>query len=514
MLKKIEFNNIVTLVIIYFFLMLFRVIYFYFQPENILIQVIPDDAFYYLKIAQQKTIHGFWTFDGTSLTSGFHLLYAYFLYFISLNFDLNWKIVYLIISVLSTFSICFSAFLISKVTYKLYGNKVAIFSIIPFFSYPVFMQSTSMMESFFVILFSSLTIYCVCFFKNNFKNILLFLIIGFLGSLSRTDFGLLPGVLFVLAFLMFLFKYIEKDKVFSTLFILSGAIIGLTFVSTHNYILTDQIGQGSAMVKFYWSSLNGHDIFKPLIYLILPIITPSTVNWIRVLFLIVFVSFCVYSLFIFYKNFSNKKLISNYYLPISSFIIILGYIFFYRFNSSALQFWYVGNLVVPFCLLYAMIFHLILKKSKKIVLYAFLFANIFFLISNTLKYSYPQQELILRMSDKINEKNIEGDIGAWNSGIMGYFTNATIVNLDGLVNNDIFPYIKNNNLFTYIRERKIDHIVDFDFVLNTQGNRVSGGFDDPRMDNDFDEVFSLNDSLIKRKEYKKITLLKFKKSKY
>ena len=112
------------------------------------------------------------------------------------------------------------------------------------------------------------------------------------------------------------------------------------------------------------------------------------------------------------------------------------------------------------------------------------------------------------MSNAINNKNIDGEIGAWNSGIMGYFTNQTIVNLDGLVNNDIYPFIKDNKLYDYINERELKYLVDFDFVLKTKSNRVSGGYDDDRMDDNTFEVFHLNDTLIDRIEYKKITLLK------
>jgi hypothetical protein len=500
-------SNPVILICILFVLMTVRVIYFYLQSDSILIQVIPDDAFYYLKLAKQKNIHGFWTFDGQSLTSGFHLLYAYLLYFLEIIFNNpSWKFIYLFISLISTLSITFSAYLISKVSYKYYGTHASVFSIIPFFSYPVFMQSTSMMESFLVILFSSFTIYSYCFFRYNYKNLLIFIIIGFLGSTSRTDFGLLPGLLFIFTFILFYFKKVSKTKLFSISSVLIGAIIGVVFVLIHNYYLTGQFSQGSALVKLHWSHLNGHDIFKPLIYLVLPIITPSTYNWIRFLFLIAFAIFFFQSFVVSKNNLNFNAFIKKYYISIASFFTLIGYVLFYRFNSSALQFWYVGNLVVPFCMIYAMIFHLI-PKNKKII-YLFLFGNIIFLTSNTLKSSYPQQELIFKMSSSINDKTINGEIGAWNSGIMGYFTKQTIVNLDGLVNNDIYPYIKDNKLYDYINARELKYLVDFDFVLKTKSNRFSGGYDDNRMDDNTLEVFHLDDTLTQRIEYKKITLLK------
>jgi len=57
---------------------LVRVWYLVGRPETA-IGVVPDDAFYYLKLAHNRAELGWWTFDGVSPTSGFHLLHAYLL---------------------------------------------------------------------------------------------------------------------------------------------------------------------------------------------------------------------------------------------------------------------------------------------------------------------------------------------------------------------------------------------------------------------------------------------------
>ncbi|MFC2043471.1 hypothetical protein ACFLUA_04910, partial [Chloroflexota bacterium] len=60
-----------------------------FAPESIQVQYIPDDAFYYLMLAKNFIKLGTWTFDGSSLTSGFHPLLAYILTSIHLIFQPN-----------------------------------------------------------------------------------------------------------------------------------------------------------------------------------------------------------------------------------------------------------------------------------------------------------------------------------------------------------------------------------------------------------------------------------------
>ena len=65
---------------------LVRVGYLVAHPETA-IGAVPDDAFYYLKLAQNRVLLGVWTFDGVSPTSGFHLLHAYGLVVLDEAFD-------------------------------------------------------------------------------------------------------------------------------------------------------------------------------------------------------------------------------------------------------------------------------------------------------------------------------------------------------------------------------------------------------------------------------------------
>jgi len=70
-------------------------------------------------------------------------------------------------------------------------------------------------------------------------------------------------------------------------------------------------------------------------------------------------------------------------------------------------------------------------------------------------------------------------IGAWNAGIIGYYQGGRVVNLDGLVNNDIYVYAVDNDLPAYIYSRDICYILDFEPMLTTESLRVRGGYDDP-----------------------------------
>lgn len=52
-------------------------------------------------------------------------------------------------------------------------------------------------------------------------------------------------------------------------------------------------------------------------------------------------------------------------------------------------------------------------------------------------------------------------IGAFNAGIIGYFSNRTVVNLDGVVNLDAYRAKREKRLSEYARGRRLDYVADF-----------------------------------------------------
>lgn len=54
-------------------------------------------------------------------------------------------------------------------------------------------------------------------------------------------------------------------------------------------------------------------------------------------------------------------------------------------------------------------------------------------------------------------------VGAFNSGIIGYFSNRTTVNLDGVMNPDALDAIKDRRVVAYMQERRITYLADFPY---------------------------------------------------
>jgi 4-amino-4-deoxy-L-arabinose transferase-like glycosyltransferase len=67
----------------------------------------------------------------------------------------------------------------------------------------------------------------------------------------------------------------------------------------------------------------------------------------------------------------------------------------------------------------------------------------------------------------IVNKNIPSQdrVGVYNSGFVQYFTDNRVINLDGLANNEVLFYYKQNKGLEYLRTRNVKWLVDYSFHL-------------------------------------------------
>ncbi|MFC1706620.1 hypothetical protein ACFL59_07345 [Planctomycetota bacterium] len=66
------------------------------------------------------------------------------------------------------------------------------------------------------------------------------------------------------------------------------------------------------------------------------------------------------------------------------------------------------------------------------------------------------------------------NVGAWNAGILCYFSDRTVVNLDGVVNDDALAALRDRRLQEYIEQRNIRFIADLRAEVNSFMIRFSG----------------------------------------
>jgi hypothetical protein len=72
--------------------------------------------------------------------------------------------------------------------------------------------------------------------------------------------------------------------------------------------------------------------------------------------------------------------------------------------------------------------------------------------------------------------------GSWNAGIIGFFSGIRLINIDGVVNDEIYDHMKSNKLFDYLLKNNIRYLVDYDVMIQNQAYRSRGGYLDGRFD--------------------------------
>jgi hypothetical protein len=153
-------------------------------------------------------------------------------------------------------------------------------------------------------------------------------------------------------------------------------------------------------------------------------------------------------------------------------LLIATYSFFYRFDG-AVQDWYVANYEIPFIFLVSAAWTLItprwLTAARSLVIA---------LVASGFLFSFcahaPWQEAMYRSGLLIKQHSEWKPVGAWNAGIMNYFAEGGVVNLDGLVNDDSVSYIRSGTLANYIAQRKIGYIIESPSIFTSAYTKRSG----------------------------------------
>ena len=140
---------------------------------------------------------------------------------------------------------------------------------------------------------------------------------------------------------------------------------------------------------------------------------------------------------------------------------------FYVFYLNHEQKWYYLSSVPVFALWCGVIVESMLKRIKLMkikVLFMSVTGLLIFLYLYLYGYDvlYPWQveqakmALILRNYVPSKER-----VGSFNAGIYGYLSGIRVVNLDGVTNHRVLPYLETNRLYEYLKKNNIKYIVDY-----------------------------------------------------
>jgi len=259
--------------------------------------------------------------------------------------------------------------------------------------------------------------------------------------------------------------------------------MGVLFTLLHNFIFTDQFLQSSARMKAYWAG------FQTPNYFATPFLAAFLIGAAGLLILL----FLFLSAVLLKRNRESirsqkfKLAEKGRLMLVASGLCLIGYTIVYAHNGE-IQAWYTANLIMPLLLIMAVVSDYfkhaigdlyVMWGCSVIVLVSILFstASIYPLAEDP---RWPHQQVMLQAGQYLQQQPPDGRVGAWNAGIVGYFQGGQVVNLDGLVNNDIYDYAVSNRVPDYLDEQRICFIVDFENMLTEESFRQRGGYDRPQ----------------------------------
>ena len=437
------------LTIIYIIIICILIYYFWkffaFYP----LSFMADDSYFYSQIAYNIGVNKFSSFDGLNLTSGYHILWMLIISLISfmMSFFTDVKETHLIAHISVYFIILFF-FL------KFYSKTFLDLFILS----GIVVSGYILMENLVVIFLLFIIFSEISKFQKNKKFSYLLILSFFLIPLARIDAIILVG------FIPLILLIKTKEKFYFLL--LTSLSIGVIFNFLIFYVVAGEIYSVSSYVKMNQNITNTmeHRIVKNVFYT-----NMMPLGWlsakVRGYFLLLF--FLIYVTKILFLKKKQSDLFLGYFIGLYVY-------FFIQLFFNYIDTWYYSVMFGSlFILLNLSSFKNKWENITKLLFFLFIILLFLGKFYNSFKHYETRNDYIdeiKQISNFIpkNSKIYQYDI----SGHLGFFSDVTVINGDGLVNS--FEYandLLNKNLSNYLFQNNICYVTDL-FTQKLKGEKV------------------------------------------
>lgn len=453
--------------------------------------ILPDDAFYYFKIAENIAAgHGI-SFDGFSPTNGFHPLWMAIISPIFLFIHQKIMAVHFILIISAIISslavwILYKIFLELNISLRIRLFMSGLFAFLPTF---YISAGAGMMNG----LETPVNVLFIFIFILNYLKVLkggLFIPLGIVSGflfLARTD----NAILLLIAWLFLIIKFIYNKSWLNLKKLVFAAIAACAVVSPWliwSYLNFGEIiqvsgkaipfvahqrlaSEGWNFFDYFTRYLN--NIADSFIYLFgILIKSKYEIGFVIIAAIAaIILSSTIYYLF---KKDDPRKEYNKIFKERVSVLSPFAAVFFIFIMVQTIRVvffrsWYHFS-VLPISFLFAAVvidyfFGVFNKRFKNLLLVGGgIYAGIIlFTIIRLIFFPLSGGELgKYYMIKKLNEiLPANSVVGSWNAGIYGYFfEKGKVVNLDGVVNNEVYPYIKVQDIREYAKKVGINYLVD------------------------------------------------------
>ncbi len=444
-------------------------IYKLFLPMPVMFSTFfSDDSFYYYKTAINIRDGLGSSFDGLNITNGYHPLWMMVCVAVSFVTTDIYQYIYVILGV----NLFITVLLGLQIIKMFRGHLGVYFSVFVFFIMNWQKKSSCAVFSgletplYLLLIFLSVELAMKVSWADKKKLVLLGLLFG-LSFLARTSFILFAPIF---AFYLMYRFYRDRDRKILNVLLCTG--VGAMVIAgpylAYNYYTFGHFQQVSGLIKTHWrggaflSVRNFSDAVDRFMQHMPLILQPDILTLIPVVLLCVFI----------YVMIKRRQLCGflkdGRFVLLSAFGLIECFYYFAHYGRLT-RVWHCGLGIVVLQIFFVMAMKNIYdscsdnKVLRRILVICFLFilTDLFFQIPYY-RHKYLQPTAVNFEAAEWIKENLPKDctIGVWDAGVVGYFSQRTVVNLDGLINGiELYEYKRDGRgVYRYIFDKRLDYV--------------------------------------------------------
>jgi len=442
-------------------------------PEQKVMEWLYDDAFYYLITAKHFSERHLSSFDGITLTSGYHPLW---MWLCSIVYGLHGALDITYVRWCMGLALAITSSVLLLALRDAWVNRRAgmLWALaLGASSYSALNNGLTTMEWSLVLLsWFLMHVLVTSPARRSAMQLMPIFLVGIAGSLSRSDFGLVPASYFAAAILLGL-RSGTWNTARRAAAGLAGSIAGMPVIFLYNHSMTGSWLQGSARVKGLAASLASPFDVGPalwqftrvLLYLPPLDIDPSIRAHLLHLAARVLGGVAVLAAtWLLLSKVPLLAILQRCCLPQSlddsvltaSLLGVGGYLLLDGFNSLATYGWYSAVVTGFLLLLSARLLQKLRVYVAAAIVVPLMLANMAtaFLCGGNAKSQMQEVYVGKAMhADHPGALLAGGDVGK-----PSFYNNGTMVNLDGLMNNEVIPYLATGRIHCYVLRRHLEYL--------------------------------------------------------
>jgi len=445
---------------------------------------LSDDAFYYLKVARHLAQGMGPTFDGITVTTGFHPLFAFVLAGLQRILPEDPLTPVRAMLLLNSLSFLGTGLLIFQTVRDSVSRRAARWAAALWFCNPhaLLLVSTGMEGSLYALMLAAYFRIAVHPSPLSWRKTLGMAVICGLAIVTRTD-ALALMVLTLAWFALPVFHDLLHTRPFPFAAARRQLGLGLLFAGValipfvlwlhFAYTHTGNWLQASAQMKSLWraEAVEGMGPLREILFSLDLLVTWIVKSVVKVPFFKYALIFCGFTFVLIQKR--PFRILFDWNRIFWLFPLALGLAYSFKFPRAWT--WYYAPGLVTLTLLSAQALPSAFRARRQsglrgrvarllpLILLLCLVESYAFLATKSARGRNRKQEEMVRVAEWIAEHVPETvRMGTWNSGIFGWIGDRNVINLDGLINNEIAPWIRDGGSESaYIREREIEVLVEY-----------------------------------------------------